>query len=71
MFDKYNALIEDIDWYFETEDALRHARFLLHRGRITLSTYKELSVWAGAAESDLRKLCKIRTRDAIQSLLPF
>lgn len=54
MADKYNELLEKVDWYFETEDALRCVRFLLYKGRTTLNVYNELAMWAGDAESELR-----------------
>lgn len=52
---KYQELLGRIKWYFETEDALRVVRLRMLRGKSTLRTYKELAIWAGAAESDLRK----------------
>ena len=71
MNNEYDELLEKVDWYFETEDTLKHVRLLLCQGRTTLGTYKELSMWAGAAESDLRALCNERTWDAVQIPLPF
>ena len=53
---KHEKLLEDVAFHFECEDAMRTVRGRLYLGTATLSTYKELSVWAGAVESDLRHL---------------
>ena len=53
---KHEKLLEDVAFYFECEDAMRTVRGRLCLGTATLSTYKELSVWAGAVESYLRGL---------------
>lgn len=52
---KYKILLSKVGWFFETEDALRVVRSRVANGKATLGTYKELAVWAGAVESDLRK----------------
>lgn len=48
-------LIDLIDWYFETGDALKTVQLLVYQGRTNLATYRELSSWAGDAENELRK----------------
>jgi hypothetical protein len=52
---KYRALLSKIRWFFETEDAMQVVRLRMLRGKATLGTYKELSIWAGEAENNLRK----------------
>lgn len=52
---KYHELLDRVRWLFETEDAIRYVRLLLSQGYTTLAVYRELSIWAGKAESDLRK----------------
>ena len=66
MSNEYDKLLSLVDWYFQCEDAQRYLRVQLANGKVTLDTYKELSVWAGAVEFDLRVLCSIRTCDAVQ-----
>jgi hypothetical protein len=55
--EKYNTLLAKVRWFFETEDALRTVHLRLVRGKTTLETYRELSVWAGDIESELRREC--------------
>ena len=54
LYLKHEKLLEDVAFYFECEDAMRMVRERLYQGTATLSTYKELSRWAGAVESELR-----------------
>ena len=56
LYIKHEKLLEDVAFYFECEDAMRTVRSRLFQGTATLSTYKELSVWAGDVESELRSL---------------
>ena len=51
-------LIDLIDWYFATEDALKTVQLLVVRGKSNLATYGELAGWAGDAENELRKELK-------------
>lgn len=53
---KYDSLIEDIAWFFETDDALRTVRLLVSQGRCRIGTYGELAAWAGDIEGKLRRL---------------
>lgn len=55
---KYYELLDRMGWFFETEDALRVVRSRVANGKATLETYKELSIWAGDIESQLRKEIK-------------
>ena len=66
MNNEYEKLLSLVDWYFQCEDAQRYLRVQLTNGKVTLNTYKELSIWAGTVESDLRELCNTRTCDAVQ-----
>lgn len=52
---KYQDLLDRVAWFFETEDAMRVIRLRMLRGKSTLGTYKELAIWAGEIESELRK----------------
>ena len=56
---KHEKLLEDVAFYFECEDAMRTVRSRLFQGTATLSTYKELSLWAGDGENELRKLAGV------------
>lgn len=66
MDDRFENLLSMVDWFFQTEDALKYLRQQVSNGKATLSTYKELAVWAGTVESDLRVLCETRTCGPVQ-----
>ena len=51
---KHEKLLEDVAFHFECEDAMQTVRGRLYLGTATLSTYKELSGWAGEIENELR-----------------
>lgn len=52
---KYQDLLDRVRWFFEIEDAMKYVRLQVAQGYTTLGTYRELAIWAGAVESDLRK----------------
>ena len=51
----HRELLTSLEWFFQTEDALKTVQLLLYQGRTNLQTYRELSILAGDAENELRK----------------